>query len=113
MSSTPPWAKIEAEGLLRILKGFTVWTEKPAFAWLALPDFLALGFAPQIHIVTKVRLGVVDARTDAVSAHFLPHPRHSARDARPDDTTPPMARTAPYKSIGCKSNVPVAESKSA
>ncbi len=95
MSSTHTGAKIEPEWLLGILKGFTVWTEKPAFAWLALPDFLALGFAPQVHIVTKVRLGVVDARTDAVSAHFFPHPRHSARDARPDDTTPPMAPTAP------------------
>ena len=88
MSSTPPWAKIEAEGLFGILKGFTVWTEKPAFAWLALPDFLALGFAPQVHIVTKVWLGVVDARTDAVSAHFVPHRLNTAAT---DATEPPIA----------------------
>ena len=95
MSSTPPWAKIEAEGLLRVLNGFTVWTEKPAFAWLALPDFLTLAFAPQVHVIAEIGLRIVETSAVTVSAHFLPHPRHSARDASPDDTTPPIAPTAP------------------
>ncbi len=46
MSSTPPWAKIEPEWLLGILKRLAVRAEKPAFAWLTLPYFFALAFAP-------------------------------------------------------------------
>ena len=88
MSSTPPWAKIEAEGLLRVLNGFTVWTEKPAFAWLALPDFLALSFAPQVHIIAKIGLRIVEASAVTVSAHFVPHRLNTAAT---DATEPPIA----------------------
>lgn len=46
MSSTHTGAKVKAEWLLGILKRLAIGAEKPAFARLALPDFLALAFAP-------------------------------------------------------------------
>ena len=72
-SSTPPWAKIEPQWLLSVLKRLTIWPKKPAFARLALPDFLALSFAPQVHIVAKIWLRIVMRRTCPVTAHFFPH----------------------------------------
>lgn len=88
MSSTPPWAKIEAEGLFGILKGFTVWTEKPAFSWLALPNFLTLAFAPQVHVIAEIGLRIVETSAVTVSAHFVPHRLNTAAT---DATEPPIA----------------------